>query len=77
MQFAEMKATARIQVTLDVPMAHNGDWTNETDVARLRREAIEGGLKKLQQILDGAGGMANGVQVVSEPRVTIVLVEDL
>jgi hypothetical protein len=73
-----MKATARIQVTLDVPLP-DLVWTDRRHAALedVRHQAIEAGLKRLAEVLESAGGGAAGVRVLGEPHVTIVLVEDL
>ncbi len=68
-----MKASARIQVTLDVPV--KSSWGDGTDIAQIRKQAIEDGLNRLQDLLnERASGF---IRVVGEPKVTIVLVEDV
>lgn len=64
-----MKASARIQVTLDVPISDQ--WNDGTDIAEVRKRAVQSGLEKLHDIL------RNAARVVGEPKVTIVLVEDV
>lgn len=64
-----MKASARIQVTLDVPVSDQ--WTDGTDIAQIREQAVRSGLEKLRDVL------RNSARVVGEPKVTIVLVEDV
>ncbi len=66
-----MKASARIQVTLDVPIADQ--WPDGTDIAEIRVQAIKSGLVRLNDVLKGPAMP----RVVGEPRVTIVLVEDV
>lgn len=73
-----MKASARIQVTLDVPLAdvwqHDGDDHNVGEVfAEIRTSAIAAMKRQLDPILRGNGG----IRVVGDPKVTIVLVEDV
>ncbi len=70
-----MKASARIQVTLDVPIADV--WHEHADLGQVRLDAIASGVRKLQEVLQGAGGGSSGVRIIGEPRVTIVLVEEL
>lgn len=70
-----MKASARIQVTLDVPI--EDVFADRTDLAQVRRQAVDSGLQKLTKMLDGVGDDKYGVRVIGDPRVTIVLVEDL
>lgn len=72
-----MKASARIEVTLYVPIADTWLEPVAGQVAEVRHQAIEAGLKRLQQVLDGAGGGLSGVRVIGEPRVTIVLDQEL
>lgn len=64
-----MKASARIQVTLEVPISDQ--WNDGTDIALIRDQAVRSGLEKLRDIL------RNSARVVGEPKVTIVLVEDV
>lgn len=64
-----MKASARIRVTLDVPI--NDQWVDGTDIAQIREAAIRSGVERLHQLL------RNGARVVGDPKVTIVLVEDV
>jgi len=66
-----MKATAQFHVTLDVPLATQ--WPEGTDIATIRKEAIQDGVSRLQEILKGPGAP----RIVGEPKVTIVLVEDV
>lgn len=66
-----MKASARIQVTLDVPI--NDSWSEGTDIGQVREQAVRSAIHKLEEVLRGPGGP----RVVGEPRVTIVLVEDV
>lgn len=64
-----MKASARIQVTLDVPISDT--WEAGADILQIRKQAVESGLEKLRDILRGTA------RLVGEPKVTIVLVEDV
>jgi hypothetical protein len=70
-----MKASARIQVTLDVPIsdAWNEDPNNVEVLASIRQQAIAAAYRRLADVLQGNGG----VRVVGEPKVTIVLMEDV
>lgn len=69
-----MKATVRIQVTLEVAIAET--WSrDDVQLGQVKQEAIAVGLKKLHQVL-GGGDYQTGVKVIGEPRVMIVLVED-
>lgn len=70
-----MKASARIQVTLDVPI--EDVFAEQTNLAQVRRQAIDSGRQRLAKMLDGILDENVGVRVIGEPRVTIVLVEDL
>jgi hypothetical protein len=65
-----MKATARLQVTLDIPI--NDTWPDGTDVAQIRKQAVESGLRRLGEILT----VVDRPRLVGEPKVTIVLLED-
>jgi hypothetical protein len=66
-----MKASARIQVTLDVQVANT--WPGGTDIATIHQEAITAGLERLAEIFKYPASP----RIVGEPRVTIVLVEDV
>ena len=66
-----MKATARILVTLDVPITDT--WGEGTDIGQIRKQAVESGLRRLGEILQ----VVDRPRVVGEPKVTIVLVEDV
>jgi hypothetical protein len=66
-----MKASARISVTLDVPILDT--WPDGTDIADIRKQAIESGLRRLQEIFTGV----ERPRIVGEPKVTIVFVEDV
>ena len=66
-----MKATAHIQVTLSIPLPEV--WYDGTDIAQIRQEAKASGLKRLDEILQ----VVDRPRVVGEPKVTIVLLEDL
>lgn len=67
-----MRASARIQVTLDVPI--NDTWNDGTDIAQIREQAVRSGVKKLFGSLQQPTG---GISIVGEPKVTIVLVEEV
>lgn len=67
-----MKASARIQVTLDVPISDV--WGDGVDIAQIRQQAIASGLGRLNAILSEP---PRNVRVVGEPKVTIVLVEEV
>lgn len=67
-----MKASARIQVTLDVPIADT--WPDGTDIAEIRQQAIASGLRRLNEITTT---IVDRPRIVGEPKVTIVLVEDV
>lgn len=64
-----MKASAQIQVTLQV--AINDQWGDGTDIAQIREQAVRSALEKLRDIT------RNSARVVGDPKVTIVLVEDV
>jgi len=66
-----MKASARIHVALEMPIGET--WPDGTDIAVIRKEAIDAGLRRLAEILR----VINGPRVVGEPKVTIVLLEDV
>ena len=66
-----MKASAQILVTINVPIADT--WPDGTDVATIRQQAVASAVTRLREILRGPAGP----HIVGEPRVTIVLVEDV
>jgi hypothetical protein len=66
-----MRASARIQVVLDVPILDT--WPDGTDIAEIRQQAIASGLARLSEIFTGV----ERPRIVGDPKVTIVLVEDL
>lgn len=67
-----MTVTARIQVTLDLPLPAIVIVAGHVD--QVRPQILAAGLKRLQQILDGAADV-DGVRVVGEPHVTILIEE--
>jgi hypothetical protein len=67
-----MKASARVQLTLEVAIPDV--WNDGTDIARIRREAVASARLQLETVLEGHGGH---VRLVDDPKVTIVLVEDV
>jgi hypothetical protein len=64
-----MRASARIQVTLDVPVKDS--WGDGSDIAQVRKQAIVSGLENLHEVL-----RTSGVRVIGEPTVTIVLINE-
>jgi hypothetical protein len=66
-----MKASARIQVTLDVPIADV--WFDGANLKEIREQAIASGLRRLDEILH----VVDRPRIVGDPKVTIVLVEDV
>lgn len=67
-----MKASAHIQLVLDVPI--DGTWSDGTDIADIRQEAIAAALRRLSEIVSTNDYRP---RIVGEPKVTIVLVEDV
>lgn len=65
-----MKASARIQVILDVPIGET--WHAHDSLGDVRLQAVAAGVTKLSAIFE-----REGIAVVGEPTVTIVLVEDV
>jgi hypothetical protein len=57
---------------LDVPIGNT--WPDGTDIAEIRQQAIEAGLRRLSEIVST---VIDHPRIVGEPKVTIVLVEDL
>jgi len=66
-----MKASARIFVTLDIPISDT--WPEGTDIALIRKQAVDSGLRRLSEIFQ----VVDRPRVVGEPKVTIVLLEDV
>jgi hypothetical protein len=72
-----MKATARISVTLDIPIPDT--WADGTDIAVIRNQAVTSGVEHLRNLLncaDRIDGHRHGVRLVGDPKVTIILEAD-
>lgn len=66
-----MKASARIQVLLDIPLTET--WGGTVPLSMIHKEALEAGLRRLHEILQ----VVDRPRVVGEPKVTIVLLEEV
>jgi len=66
-----VKASAQLQVTLCIPISET--WPDGTDIAEIRKQAVAAGLRRLGEILT----VVDRPRIVGEPRVSIVLLEDV
>lgn len=65
-----MTTTARVTVTIDVKATSN--WTDETTIAQVRKQATEGALGMLRQIES-----KYDLEIVGEPRVSATTTEQI
>lgn len=76
----KVKAHARVQITLDIPVTDV--WGDDCKVDQIHKQAAESAIQELRLGVSihalQAGGRRPNVEatIVGEPRVTIVLVEE-